>query len=110
MTIKKKFIDIFCGEPGSLHDSRLIRKSALYRKGMNNFLGKHFLLGDSAYPCLNWLIPPFKDNGHLTQNQKRFNYKHSSSRVQIENAFGLLKGRFCGLKIFENENILFVVL
>lgn len=28
----KKFIDICCGEPGSLDDSRVLRRSDLYRK------------------------------------------------------------------------------
>lgn len=106
---KKKFINFFCGEPGSIHDSRLLKKSSLYKKGIDGFLGKNFLLGDSAYPCLDWLICPFKDNGNLTQNQKIFNYRHSATRIVIENAFELLKGKFRRLKYFENDNLKFVV-
>jgi len=53
---QKKFISFFCGEPGSIHDSRLLKKSFLYRKGINGFLGTNFLLGDSAYPCLDWSV------------------------------------------------------
>lgn len=56
-------------------------------------LGK-YLLGDSAYPCSNVLITPFRDNGHLTNAQKHFNVKLSSCRVKIEHAFGILKQRF----------------
>jgi len=106
---QKKFINFFCGEPGFIHDSRLLKKSSLYRKGINGFLGTNFLLGDSAYPCLDWLICPFKDNGNLTQNQKIFNYRHSATRIVIENAFGLLKGRFRRLKFFENNDLTFVI-
>lgn len=106
---QKKFISFFCGEPGSIHDSRLLKKSFLYRKGMNGFLGKNFLLGDSAYPCLDWLICPFKDNGNLSQKQRIFNYRHSATRMVIENAFGLLKGRFRRLKFFENNDLMFIV-
>ncbi len=40
------------------------------------------------------VLPPYKDNGHLTVAQKHFNYKLSSSRVMIEHAFGILKQRF----------------
>lgn len=105
----KKFISFFCGEPGSIHDSRLLKKLSLYRKGMNGFFGQNFLLGDSAYPCLNWLICPFKDNGSLTLNKKIFNYRHSATRIVIENAFGLLKGRFRRLKYFENNDLKFIV-
>ncbi|KAB0804448.1 hypothetical protein PPYR_01418 [Photinus pyralis] len=68
-----------------------------------------FLLGDSAYPCLNWIVPPFKDNGNLTVQQKRFNYKHSSTRICVENAFGLLKGRFRRLTHFENLDMHLIV-
>jgi len=55
------------------------------------------------------LICPFKDNGNLTQNQKIFNYRHSATRIVIENAFGLLKGRFRRLKFFDNNDLTFVV-
>jgi hypothetical protein len=106
---QKKCISFFCGEPGSIHDSRLLKKSSFYRLCTNGLLGTKFLLGDSAYACLDWLISPFKDNGHLTQNQRRFNYRHSTTKIVIENAFGLLKGRFRRLKYFENNNLMFVV-
>jgi len=43
---------------------------------------------------------PYKDNGHLTQNQKNFNKILSSSRVVVEQAFGKLIGRFRKLKYF----------
>lgn len=104
---KKRFIDVFAGEPGSLHDARLLRKSRLYSKIMEDptFIGNDFLLGDSAYPNLSWLVTPFKDHGLLTQTQKMFNYRLSSKRVIIENAFGLLKGRFRRLKSFENLSL-----
>lgn len=67
---KKQFIDVYCGEPGSLHDARLLRKSLLYSNAFDNenelFYGDMFLLGDSAYPSLNWIVPPFKDTGNLS--------------------------------------------
>lgn len=106
---KKRFIDFFCGEPGSVHDARLLKKSSLYDRAVRGFLGNDFLLGDSAYPCMTWLIPPFRDNGNLNDNQKEFNYRLSSSRIVIENAFALLKGRFRRLKYFDNDNILYIV-
>ncbi|GLV40088.1 uncharacterized protein CBL_03764 [Carabus blaptoides fortunei] len=68
---KKIFIDVSCGEPGSLHDARVLRKFALYAQAttIRNFFRQYLLLGDSAYPSLPWLVPPFGDNGHLSQNQ-----------------------------------------
>ncbi|KAB0804564.1 hypothetical protein PPYR_01534 [Photinus pyralis] len=103
----RQFIDVYCGEPGSLHDARLLRRSSLYSKAENNvnFFGNKYLLGDSAYPSLSWLVPPFKDNGALSNNQKVFNFKHSSTRIIVEHVFRLLKGRFRRLQHLENLNI-----
>lgn len=71
---KKKFIDLHCGEPGSLHDSRVLRRSSIFRKALENenavFPNNTFIIGDSAYPSLNWLVTPFKDNGNLTDREK----------------------------------------
>ncbi|XP_049316590.1 uncharacterized protein LOC125779340 [Bactrocera dorsalis] len=105
----KKFIDIYCGEPGSYHDSRVLKRSAFYRKAECNmeslFLNSTFILGDSAYPCRNYLIPVFKDYGSLTPNQISFNKTHSA-RIVAENAFGALKGRFRRLlKFTEHRNL-----
>ncbi|KAJ8928446.1 hypothetical protein NQ314_019036 [Rhamnusium bicolor] len=54
----------------------------------------YYLLGDSAYPCLENVIVPYKDNGYLTRNQKNFNTRLSSCRVNIEHTFGIAKQVF----------------
>lgn len=107
---KRKFIDIHCGEPGSIHDARLLRKSKLYShliEDQSSMFG-YFLAGDSAYPSLEWLVPPFKDTGRLTTKQKKFNTLHSSHRMVIEHSFGILKGRWRRLYNFQNLNIKFI--
>ncbi|XP_050338341.1 LOW QUALITY PROTEIN: uncharacterized protein LOC126764735 [Bactrocera neohumeralis] len=106
----KKFIDIYCGEPGSYHDSGVLKRSAFYRKAECNmesfFPNSTFILRDSAYPCRNYLISVFKDYGSLTLNQIRFNKTHSSARIVVENAFGALKRRFRRLlKFTEPRNL-----
>lgn len=53
-----------------------------------------FVLGDSAYPLMPCLMTPFRDNGHLTAAQRKFNKKMNSCRVSIEHTFGVLKQRF----------------
>lgn len=105
---KKKFIDVYCGEPGSLHDSRVLRRSLLNRKATDeyeaSFPNNTFLLGDSAYPSKSWLVTPYKDDGNLTQINRKFNYLHSSTRMVVENAFGLLKTRFRRLLHFTEHS------
>lgn len=65
VTTDRKFIDIFYGEPGSLHDSKVLRRSDLFRRAHENvnqlFPNNTFLIGDSAYPLLNWLVPPIQE-------------------------------------------------
>lgn len=101
-----RFIDIYCGEAGSLHDSRLLRKSLLYEKAQNpTYFGQYYLLGDSAYANQKWLVVPFKDNGNLSNDQKYFNFQHSSARIIVEHAFGLLKGRFRKLLLVNNLDL-----
>lgn len=107
------FRNIYCDEPGSLHDARAFRRSVLYETAMTDkrilFPGETFLLGDSAYPSLPWLVPPFRDNGHLTPQQTDFNFIHSSTRITVEKAFGQLKERFRRIKFFtEYRDLTFV--
>lgn len=107
---RKKFIDLCVGEPGSMHDSRVLRKSTIlsnFTQNLNHFMGeKEFILGDLAYPSsYGWLVPPFKDFGNLTDQHKIFNYIHSSTRIVVEQAFGLLKGRFRKLRCFDNRSL-----
>ena len=102
---KKRFLHLTNGAPGSIHDACLLRYSTLFQeitlrniipnKGIN--LGDAgeitlVMIGDSAFPRLEWLIKGFNEN---TRNQKErcFNKKLCSARVVSENAYGMLKGR-----------------
>lgn len=103
----KKFTDIYCGEAGSMHDARVLRRSELYRNVTENrnqlFPADEILIGDSGYPSLDWLVTPFKNNGYLSAREKKFNFIHSSTRVVVENAFGALKTRFRRLLYFTEQ-------
>lgn len=91
---KKKIRDIFLGYPGSVHDARVFMESDTLNKCYELVENGKYIIGDSAYPLVDFLLVPYKDNGFLTQNQKNFNKKLSSSRVYIEHTIGLLKQRF----------------
>ena len=91
-----RLIDFYCGWPGSVHDARVFRNSPIRRhlEGAGSLPSKFHLLGDSAYGLRSYMMVPFKDNGHLTAIEKNFNKLHSSTRVDVERYFGLLKCKF----------------
>ncbi|XP_052696058.1 putative nuclease HARBI1 [Crassostrea angulata] len=86
-----KFLNCFCGYAGSCHDARVLRNSDLWNYGLEVCNGNH-IIADGAYPLRRWLMTPFRDNGHLLQEQKHL--PAFCQWVVIERAFGLLKGRF----------------
>ena len=105
------FLDIYVGWPGRVHDARVFSNSSLYDRGQTGVLlpdwkeqiaGKDIplvILGDPAYPLLSWVMKAFPNNGHLSAEQKKFNYRLSKARVVVEHAYGRLKGRWrCLLK------------
>ena len=103
---KYRFTDIYIGWPGSVHDARVLAHSSLYEKAIGDKLlpsssrsiaGESvplFILGDSAYPLMTWLMKPFPHNSMLSNQQKTYNYRTSRARIVVENAFGRLKGRW----------------
>lgn len=98
------FLDVYTGEPGSIHDMTLFRKSDLYARIKNrliDFYEDSHLVGDLAYKLSTYLLVAFKNVDRLSNREKSFNNKLSQCRVVIENAFGLLKGRFRRLKYLE---------
>ncbi|XP_055021243.1 uncharacterized protein LOC129412156 [Boleophthalmus pectinirostris] len=108
---KMKFWDINVGRPGKVHDARVFSLSSLYEQGSAGTLLPHytemfegidvplFLLGDSAYPLLNWLMKPYPEGTGVTPQQMNFNNRLSQARMTVERTFGRLKGRWrCLLK------------
>ncbi|KAK0148853.1 Protein ALP1-like [Merluccius polli] len=90
-----RFVDVYVGWPGSVHDSRVLRHSPLYRQAVYPPPG-HFILADGGYPCLQHplpLITPYKRPLQGVGPQ-RYNGHHSRARSIIERAFGMMKTRF----------------
>ena len=85
--------------PGSVHDARVLRNSTLAQRMENGWrpFPQAVILGDSAYPLQEWLIPPLHGNPQ-GQEQAEFNRRHRSTRRLIENALGILKEKFPCLK------------
>eukprot|EP00644_Phytophthora_capsici_P015982 jgi/Phyca11/122795/e_gw1.49.217.1 len=82
--------------PGSWSDQKTWRASVL-GKHSERYLpaGAHFL-GDAGYAICPAIMTPYLENdgAGLTRKQLRYNYLHSRTRMAVECAFGLWKGRF----------------
>jgi len=98
-----RFMNVYTGWPNSVHDTRVFAHSSLYKLGTSNRLlpdtrktieGTEvplYIVGDSAYPLLTWLMKPFPRNNNFSQEQRRYNYHTSRARIVVENCFGQLK-------------------
>lgn len=101
----RKFIDVFTGVPGKVHDARVFNMSEISKK-LPGICGNRFhILGDSAYAIRTWLLIPYKDYGNLSREEQLYNKKLSATRVKIENCFGILKGRFRQLLKLEMNSV-----
>ena len=101
-----RFIHVSTGYPGSIHDARILRKSKIpeevergailqfpvRRIGRQNL--KPLLVGDPAYKLRPWCMKPYPETAAMTESQRDFNKALSSARVVVEQAYGLLKGRW----------------
>lgn len=104
---KYLFRDVVIGWPGSVHDARVLSNSEIYNRGCNGdlfdpniketILGIDIapvILGDPAYPLLDWLIKAYPENQNTPNWQRHFNYRLSRARMTVEDTFGRWKGRF----------------
>ncbi|XP_066589982.1 putative nuclease HARBI1 [Prorops nasuta] len=114
---KLRFIHVFAGICGSVYDARVWRisdiKQLIDHDENRYFQNQYHLLGDSAYPLSNFLLTPYRDNGHLNDRENNYNTKHSQTRTVIERAFGILKNRFRKLKyiyMYNTEMIPLVII
>ena len=78
-----RFTDISVGWSGSMHDARIFHLSALGSKLQAQNINPYHLLGDSAYPLLPYMMVPFRDNGHLSPDEKMV--KSKKGKVDCRN-------------------------
>ncbi|GBG71438.1 hypothetical protein CBR_g8857 [Chara braunii] len=99
-----RIYDVFVGWPGSVHDSRILRNSTLWRRAESGQLftsdpvelprhvrTRGYLLGDNGYPSLPWLVVPYGGQHPDESNEKVFDDTQKLQRGCIERAFGRLK-------------------
>ena len=103
-----RFLNVYTGWPGSVHDARVLLNSKVYARGeAGTLMPSHVwtlggvpvpvvIIGDPAYPLLPWLMKAYPGTG-LSDKQKKYNRRLSRARVVVECAFGRLKGRWRSL-------------
>lgn len=101
---KQRFVDIVTGWPGSMTFARLLKFSGFYKlceggKRLNGPIKtsaegaeiREFIVGDSAYPLLSWLMTPYEETC-LSASTVSFNSKHREARLLASKALSQLKG------------------
>ncbi|KAJ1128563.1 hypothetical protein NDU88_006940 [Pleurodeles waltl] len=78
--------------PGSVHDAYVMRNSSIPYVMEQLQRQRVWLIGDSGYPNLPWLLTPVRNP--RTRAEERYNEAHGRTRRIIERTFGLLKARF----------------
>uniref|UniRef100_A0AAR2JM05 DDE Tnp4 domain-containing protein n=1 Tax=Pygocentrus nattereri TaxID=42514 RepID=A0AAR2JM05_PYGNA len=77
--------------PGSVHDARIFRESALYSKfDQGQYDG--ILLADRGYPCMPYVMTPYPDPEPGPQSH--YNLALCRTRARVEMTIGILKARF----------------
>jgi hypothetical protein len=113
----KRFLDLYTGMPGSTNDARVLRRSSLYHLAISeNLFDAHhgvdgfspYLLGDSGYPLLPWLMVPHRNTRNLSVLETLFNRKLRKGRCMVENAFGILKQTFRELLVKSDLDVVFL--
>lgn len=110
-TANKLFTYVHAGTPGSRGDAWILKQTTLWNhtqqylpKGdsFNNYSPHFYLLGDSGFQLLPWLMIPFSRKqeretpveGGLRKRRQMYSADQKSTRACVENSFGILKARW----------------
>jgi hypothetical protein len=100
-----KFINCFVGYPSSVSDVRIFKNSPIYQKMQSSFLEffdpGQYIIGDKAYPCVKFCIPPYIVRSNITSAERHFNTYLAKTRQVVERSFALLFGRFRRLRYLD---------
>lgn len=105
-----KFTYVDIGAPGSLYDASVWQRSSLHAALKNgdidipspSFLPQtdvkapYIILADDAFALSEIMLVPWpgRTTGKLTDDQINFNHHQSSTRIIIENTFGILTAKW----------------
>ena len=90
---RKIFIDFACGFLGSMHDTRVLRRSTIFQKAEQGdiLIQPPYLLGDSAYPLSPWLMKPYPEG---TRDPREITFNKELSSGIFKTRWRILLKRF----------------
>ncbi len=94
---QKQFIYSLIGFSNTTHDSRVWAATQIHQHPTRFFIPGQYLLGDSAYSPTKYMVPPYKAPNTSRRSNQKSNCQLSSICIDIEHAFGMLKGRWKSL-------------
>ncbi|CAI5995520.1 unnamed protein product [Closterium sp. NIES-64] len=96
--------DYLIGYPGSAHDMRVFKESALLERLHNGDIAPYQIVGDAAYPLREYCLTPLhapRGEDLMDDWAQCFNYCQSTTRMAVERCIGAFKGRW---RIFGQRN------
>lgn len=90
---KGVFSDVCIGWPGSMRDEEILEKSALFERANRGDLRDVWIVGNSGYPLMDWVLVPYMHE-NVTWTQHAFNEKVEEIESVAKRGFGRLKGRW----------------
>lgn len=104
-----RFLDVSAGWPGCLKPEDVLKRSKIFNgvEESKEYLNgpsfelysgnsvSQYILGDSCYPLLPWLLTPYGDkNRELGSSEMAFNGVHCKGMELVETAFAKVKKRW----------------
>lgn len=91
------FTDVCIGWPGSMSDDKVLEKSALYQRANRGMLKDVWVVGNSGFPLMDWVLAPYTRQ-NLTWTQHAFNEKVGEVQKVAKEAFMRMKARWSCLQ------------
>lgn len=103
-----RFLDISAGWPSTMNPAAILRQTRLYsgveksRELLNGpsytlsdgYSIPQYIMGDSCFPLLPWLLTPYDEHDSFGSAQREFNAAHRRAMGLVDTAFGRVKARW----------------
>eukprot|EP00951_Prasinocladus_malaysianus_P037107 scaffold395992_cov48-Prasinocladus_malaysianus.AAC.2 len=100
------FVDAEVGHPGRCSDATVTEESAFWEDIKADFeawLGPMgMLISDGAIGLSDIVLTPYPRSAGMTEKRRWFNFCHSSTRIYVEQIFGMWKNRW-RINMFESK-------